>query len=289
MEPDRNPKNLLPGRVGFVPPRIIANNYNTHSGNINIAKNIRTYSGFRNRPPDTRHEPRPGTSTGSRLGSIPQSQSQTPKQTQQHPRSGPSNTSNQSEMILSTRDPLEELPPDLSYSEWFYYNIRSLKSKSASTPMDSSQLVEPYFQKPVNETIDPTNKKLLTQELDSNQIMSVERLSRYKLIIDRTELDKISLPDNTVPSTSNSDVATNERQTGNKKRLTRGNRKEPCQLLLSIQPQIAIIDRRPMLKRQELILARSTQTGDMMPTLISPEEDCDDDSDYEEIIEIDCD
>lgn len=163
------------------------------------------------------------------------------------------------------------IPPDLSYSQWFYYNIRNLKTKmnSSSTQIEAAPPVEPYFNKPVNEKIDPIKWKLLTQDLETDQILSVQQLSRYKLSIERRELEA---------------TRGKKRKVGNRGGIV----EEPHHLLLSLQPQITIIDRRPMLKRRELNALKPKSTA-FTASLISPEEDCDGDSDLEEIIEIDCD
>lgn len=264
MESNQNLNGGRPVRFAIVPVNQVMNDTNrTPHPNILSGKNLRTYSGpsiyDRTKPNERRSEATPGS----------------------RPESNP--TSNQSEMIISTRDPLEELPPDLSYSEWFYYNIRSLRSKLTSNQTDSTQLVEPYLRKAVNEKIDPKEGKLLTQELDSNLLQSVQQLSSYRLSIDRNELDNISLPD----TINNGESSTIRSPNGRKKRLL--DKKKPCQLLLTIQPQITIIDRRPMLRRQALKEAKSIPSNMMSQPLISPEEDCDDDPQAAEIIEIDCD
>lgn len=163
------------------------------------------------------------------------------------------------------------LPPDLSYSQWFYYNIRDLKPKtnSSSTQIETAPPLEPYFDEPINETIDPIKWKLLTQDLETDQISSVQQLSCYKLSIEHRDLDITR---------------------GKKRKIGNGGTtvENSHHLLLSIRPQFAIIDRRPMLKRRELNLLKPKST-DFTNSLISPEEDCDDDSEVVEIIEIDCD
>lgn len=253
----------------------MTHNYHTPPASFRPEKNFRTYTGQKSHQQKVT-ETSPNTVPESRVGARSES-------------AQPISTPSQTEMIISTRDPLEDLPPDLKYSEWFYYNIRSLKSRSTSTQRDSAQLVEPYLHKPVNEKIDPLKNKLLTQGIGSAQILPIQQLSCYKISIDRTELEDVPAPDTMIPGTSNGLSGTGEQINLKKKRAAKNKNKESCQLLLTIKPQIAIIDRRPMLRRQAPKEQMALRPDSISASLISPEEDCDDDDDVVEIIEIDCD
>lgn len=277
METNQNLDGLNPLRRNILTAGRITNNYRAAPANFLSEKNPRNYARIpRKVQPQKVTEPRPNT--------IPESRVEARLESAQ-----PISTLSHTEMIISTRDPLEELPPDLKYSEWFYYNIRSLKSRSTSTQRDSAQLVEPYLHKPVNETIDPQMNELLTQGMSSDLIPPIQQISCYKISIDRTELDDSPEQDSMVPGTSNGVSGSSESPNVKKKRVPKNKKKDPCQLLLSVQPQIAIIDRRPMLKRLALKERKSPPPDSISASLISPEEDCDDDSDIVENIEIDCD
>lgn len=182
----------------------------------------------------------------------------------------------------------EELPNDLiaTFSDWFYKNIKQKKTP-ITTPiyLDQQLNLLAQLEPSVNDNSD--DLKLLTQDLTDTclELEPLKKITDYKLTI-KEKINKINLnePESPSKSAQNSDENRTSKSTTNLSKQSRP--KAPLnELTLTIETMITTIDYRPMIKKRlKLTDANTKRDG----SLIEPDEECDD-SEQEDIVEIDCD
>jgi len=124
---------------------------------------------------------------------------------------------------------------------------------------------------------DPNEFKFLTQDLDPSQVAPVRTITTYRLSMEEYDDEDME-----------NSVSSCRRDPSGKRLINKPETKK--KFLLTVQPQMVIIDRRPMLKKQEhnSRLAPMDSTEVTTTSLIGPGENCDD-SEEDVFQEIDCD
>lgn len=179
----------------------------------------------------------------------------------------------------------EGLPVDLnvSFSEWFYKNIKQKKTPH-TTQLYLDQLAQ--LNSPVENNDDVL--KLLTQDINHtcDDLEPIKKLTDYRLSI-KEKFHKNTLNGLGSPSKNKLSVDNNQSPTKLTTNLSKQRPKPPLnELTLTIETVITTIDYRPMLKKKERLKTNLNDTRD--GSLIAPDEECDN-SEPEDIIEIDCD